>query len=107
MSHDNTRVPRNYGFPIGLAAGTVIGAGLMMWLAPRSASELRDRVGDSAREFGLKASERLDQASAFVGETVSQVTRTGQSVRNDVAGAFARGAHEVERLAVAARIDGV
>lgn len=107
MNQEHTREPRNYGFLVGMATGTVMGAGLMMWLAPRSTSELRDRVSGSAREFGQKASDQLEQASTLVGEAVSQVTRKSQSVRNDVAGAFARGAHEVERIAVAARTDGV
>ena len=39
----------DYGFVIGLVAGTVVGAGLMMWLAPRTGSELRQRMADSAR----------------------------------------------------------
>ena len=107
MYQEDTREPRHSGFLIGMAAGTVVGAGLMMWLTPRSSSELRERVRESAREFGQQASDHLQQTSARVGDAVDQITRTGQSVRNDVAGAFARGAHEVERFAKAAAAEGV
>ena len=107
MNEEPTREPRNYGFLIGMATGTVVGAGLLMWLAPRSASELRDRVSGSAREVGRKASNQFEQASTFVSEAASRATRTGRGVRDDVAGAVARGAHEVERFAVATQTDGV
>lgn len=107
MTQELTREPRNYGYLVGLAAGTMVGAGLMMWLAPRSASELRDRVRGSARALGRTASRQAGQASALVGAAVSQATRTGQGVRDDIAGAVARGAREVERLATAARTDHV
>ena len=66
---------------IGLIAGTVVGAGLTMWLAPRAASELRTRVADSAKALGKRASD----------------------IRDDVASAVATGAHEVERFAKAAK----
>ena len=107
MYQEDTREPRHFGFLIGMATGTMVGAGLMMWLAPRSSSELRQRVSDSARAFGQQASDHLQQTSTRVGEAVGQVTRTGQSVRNDVAGAFARGAHQVERFAKTVAADGV
>ncbi len=84
---------RNYGFVLGLLAGSFVGAGLMMWLAPRTASELRRRLTDSARSLGERASEQYQQAT----------TRKGQDVRDGVAEAVARGAHEVERYATAAK----
>jgi gas vesicle protein len=100
-----TQHPRDYRFAIGLMAGAFVGAGLMMWLAPRSAAELRDRVTRSARKLGNRASEQYRQASAGVGEAVDDRARKGQGVRDDLAGAVARGAHEVERLATAAKSD--
>jgi gas vesicle protein len=96
---------RDHRFAIGLLAGTFIGAGLMMWLAPRSAAELRERVSKSAKKLGNRASEQYRQASTSVGEAVDDLARRGQSVRNDVADAVARGAHEVERFATAAKGD--
>ena len=98
---------RDYGFVIGLLTGTFVGAGLAMWLAPRAASELRERMTDSARRLGRRASEQYQQASARVGEAVEELTRKGQGVRDDVAEAVARGAHEVERQARAAKSDRV
>ena len=94
---------RDYGFVIGLLTGTVVGAGLLMWLAPRTASELRQRVTDSARDLGQRASDEYQHARTRVGEAVDELTRKGQGVRDDVAEVVARGAHEVERYATAAK----
>jgi gas vesicle protein len=79
----NTRLQerRDHGFAIGLLTGTFVGAGLMLWLAPRMITELRQRVTAS----------------------VDDLTRKGQGVRDDVADVVARGAHEVERFAMAAK----
>jgi gas vesicle protein len=98
---------RDYGFVIGLLTGTFVGAGLAMWCAPRLASELRQRMTDSARSLGQRASEQYQQASARVGEAVDELTRKGQGVRDDVADRVARGAHEVEHYATAAKTDRV
>ena len=102
-----TQERRSHGFAIGLLTGTFVGAGLAMWLAPRMASELRERITDSVKGLGLQASEKYEQASGRVGEAVSELTRRGQDARDDVADAVARGAHEVERYAIAARSDRV
>jgi gas vesicle protein len=101
-----TREHRGYGFGIGLLTGTFVGAGLAMWLAPRSASELRQRVTDSATRLRKRASEQYQQASTRVGKAVDDLTRQGRDARDDVAGAVARGAHEVERYATAAKTEG-
>ncbi len=101
----NPQEHRDCSFVVGLVAGTVVGAGLMMWLAPRMASELRQRVTDQARNLSRRASERYERTSARVGEAVDDLTRKGQGVRDEVAGAVARGAHEVERYATAAKSD--
>jgi hypothetical protein len=71
----HTREHPDSGFAIGLLTGTFVGAGLAMWLVPR------------------------------VREAVDDLTRKGQDVRDDVAEAVARGAHEVERYATAAKSD--
>jgi gas vesicle protein len=95
----------DYRFVIGLVTGTFLGAGLAMWLTPRSASELRERVTESARSLGQRASDQYRQASSRVSEVVDELTRKGEGVRNDVAAAVARGAQEVERYATAAKGD--
>ena len=92
---------RDGGFIIGLMTGTFLGAGLALWLAPRGASELRERMTDSAGKLGDRASEGLQQINARVGEAVDELTRAGQGVRDDVTGAVARSAREVERFATA------
>ena len=66
---------RDYGFAVGLAAGTLVGAGLAIWLAPRLASELRERIANSARDIGQRASEHYEHASARVGDAVDALTR--------------------------------
>ena len=87
----------NHNFVIGLLTGTFVGAGLAMWLAPRTASELRQRITKSATNFGQRASEQYEHANARVGEAVDEITRKGEGVRDQVADTVARGAHEVER----------
>jgi gas vesicle protein len=94
---------RGYGFVIGLLTGTLVGAGLAMWLAPGSVAEIRERVTDTARTIGKKASERYQQAGARLGDSLDDLTRKGNEVRDEVAGSVARGAREVERFAVAAK----
>jgi gas vesicle protein len=88
--HEMTQRRGDHRFVFGLFTGTLVGAGLAMWLAPR-------------------ASEKYQQASAHVGRKVAEFTRRGRDVRDDIAGAVARGAHEVahgalevERVAIAA-----
>ena len=102
-----TQERRDYGFVIGLLTGTFVGAGLAMLFAPRSGSELRQRVTDSARSLGERASEQYQQASTRVGEAVDEITRKGQDVRDEVADVVARGAREVERYATAVKTDRV
>jgi gas vesicle protein len=94
---------RDCRFLIGLVTGTFVGAGLAMWLVPRSVAELRQRATNSARSLGRRASEQYEQASSRVGEAVDELTRKGQGVRDNVADAVARGAHEVEHYATAAK----
>jgi gas vesicle protein len=103
----DTQNRRDYSFLIGLLTGTFVGAGLAIWLAPRAASELRQRVTDSARALSNRASEGYQEVSTRVGEAVDDLTKKGQSVRDDVADAVVRGAHEVERVATAAKTDHV
>ena len=65
---------RGYGFVLGLAAGTLAGAALAMWFAPR-ASELGERIADSARSVRRQAPEQYQEASARVGDAVDVLTR--------------------------------
>ena len=62
---------------------------------------------ESARSLRKRASEQYQQASEGVGDAIDGLTRKGQDVRDDLADAVARGAHEVERYATAAKSDRV
>jgi gas vesicle protein len=96
-----TQERRDNNFVIGLLTGTCIGAGLAILFAPRSGSDLRQQMADSAKDLGERASQQYQQVSTRVGEAVEDVTRKGQDVRDDVVEAVARGAHEVEQFATA------
>lgn len=93
----------NYDFTIGLVAGTVIGAGLMMWLAPRATGEARRAVADSANALKDRATEQFGQASRRVTAAVDEISSKAYGVRDNVADAVANGAHEVERVAVSVK----
>jgi gas vesicle protein len=93
----STQAHRDHGFAIGLMAGTCIGAGLMMWLAPKGAAELRKRMTASAKSLGKRTLEQYGDASTSVGAAVGELTRAARGVRDDVAESVARGAHEVAR----------
>ena len=66
------------GFMMGLLAGTVLGAGLGMLLAPKAGSELRGQLGEQARNIGNKASEQYRRAS----ETASGWAEKGREMVN-------------------------
>jgi gas vesicle protein len=102
---ESTQEHRDYRFVIGLLTGAFVGAGLTMWLTPRSGAELRQRVTDRARDLGRRASGAYQQAGTGVGEAVGELTRKGRGVRDGVAEAVARGAHEVERHATTVKSD--
>jgi hypothetical protein len=69
-----------------LLTGTFVGAGLMMWLAPRMTSEL---------------GQRYRRASTRVGDAVDALARKGEDIRDEIADAVAHGAHEAPRYATA------
>jgi gas vesicle protein len=66
------------GFMMGLLAGTVLGAGLGMLLAPKAGADLRGQLGEQARNFSNKASEQYRRAS----ETASNWAERGREMVN-------------------------
>lgn len=101
----DTQNRRDHTFTIGLLTGAFVGAGLAIWLVPRLASELRQRMSDSARELRKLASDRYQQASAGAEAAIDDLTKKGQTVRDGMADAVARGAGEVARQATALKRD--
>jgi gas vesicle protein len=93
----------NNGFLVGLIAGSAIGAGLAIALAPRLTAELRQRVKRSATGAGRAASHGYREVSTRIASVVEGTTARGQAIRDDVADAVGRGAREVEQFAMASK----
>jgi gas vesicle protein len=90
-------------FAQGLLFGSVVGAGLVLLLAPRAAAEARRTLTDSANSLRDATTDQYGQARRRVVATVDEVVASGAGVRNDVADAIGRGAREVERVAVSVK----
>lgn len=78
------------GFMIGLLTGTVLGAGLGMLLAPKAGADLRNQIGEQARQVGTKASEQYRRAS----ETATGWAERGREMVNEAREAVSRGAED-------------
>ena len=89
----------DYRFSAGLALGSLIGAGLAMWLAPRAAAELKERAVGSAKQFGDAVSERYRDARLRVSGAADGLARKGQGARDGMLETVVQGAQEVERSA--------
>ncbi len=87
---------------LGVATGTLIGAAVGMWFAPRMSLLLR-RVDEWAKAVQKGASEQYRQANARTGEAIDNLNQVGRDVRNEVAETVARGAREVERVATSVK----
>lgn len=77
---EETQRPRDHRFVIGLFAGAIAGVGLAMWLGPS-----------------------VTRSTRRIGQALDELVSRGQDVRDDVADSVARGAHQVERYATAAK----
>jgi hypothetical protein len=80
---------------MGLLAGTVLGAGLGMLLAPKAGSELRGAIGEQARNLGNKAAEQYRRASDSAGTWADK----GREFVNQAREAVSRGAEETRGYA--------
>jgi gas vesicle protein len=79
------------GFMMGLLAGTVLGAGLGMLLAPKAGADLRGQIGEQARNFGNRASDEYRRATQTAGDWAER----GRDMVNHAREAVSRGAEEV------------
>jgi len=100
----DNRTNHGRSFLMGLITGGAIGAGLAIYCAPRLASELRQRVADSATGLRNAASDGMQAVANRVADVVDRVagvaddvTRRGQAARDDVADVVAHGAQQVGR----------
>ena len=76
----DTQDRRDHTFWLGLLTGTIVGAGLVMWILPRATAELRQRMTTSARHLRTAASDGFSQASAHVDKTVDELTKASQGL---------------------------
>jgi len=83
------------GFMMGLLTGTVLGAGLGMLLAPKAGAEIRNQIGEQARNIGDKASEQYRRAS----ETAAQLAEKGREAVSHARDAVSRGVEEARGYA--------
>ena len=90
-------------FAQGLLFGSVLGAGLVLLLAPRAAAEARRTLTDSANSLRDATTDQYGQARRRVVAAVDEVVANGAGVRNDIADAIGRGARELERVAVSVK----
>ena len=73
---------RNSGFGLGLLMGVCVGAGVVLWLAPRMTAEIRGRAAESLDKLAETASTAYRQTAARVGETVDAVNRKTRDIRD-------------------------
>ncbi|MGE5360560.1 MAG: YtxH domain-containing protein [Bacteroidales bacterium] len=81
------------GFVMGLLTGTVLGAGLGMLFAPKTGSELRGQISDSASAVGHKASEGYRKAADAAGSVADKSREYYGRARE----AVSRGSDEARR----------
>ena len=76
MAYEYDRFEREEGngsFLMGLLAGTVLGAGLGMLFAPKTGSELRNQLSESAGRLRTTANDSYQQATDKVTQAFVQV----------------------------------
>ncbi len=90
--HDRRGEGSGWAFMFGLLAGTVIGVGVGLLLAPKSGEELRGELGERTRDLGNKAAEQYRRAGDRAGDWAAK----GRDLADRVKDAAARGVAEVK-----------
>lgn len=93
---------RGRSLAVGFLAGSVVGAGLGWFFAPRL-SALGHQTADSLQRIGAAATDRYHEAGGRLGAVVDDVTEKGKDLRDQVSDAVIRGARDVERFAEQAK----
>ena len=93
---------RSRGLVVGFLAGSVVGAGLGWFFAPRL-SAVGHQTAESLQRIGAAATDRYHEAGGRLGAVVDDVTAKGQDLRDQVSDAVIRGARDVERFAEQAK----
>ena len=85
------------GFMMGLLTGTVLGAGLGMLFAPKSGSELRGQISETASKMGHTASESYQKLAAKANDIAERGRSVGREVADRAREAVSRGTEEARR----------
>lgn len=99
MAYEYDRYEKEEGggsFLMGLLAGTVLGAGLGMLFAPKSGSELRSQLGESAGRLRSTAGDTYSQASEKVSQMVDRGREAYDRARSSASGAGGDSGSDVE-----------
>lgn len=94
-TNDRDNTEAGGGFMMGLLTGTILGVGIGMLLAPKAGADLRGEIGEQARNFGTKASDRYRRAS----ETATGWAERGRDMVDKAREAVTRGAEEAREYA--------
>ena len=97
--HAHTHERRDYDVVLALAAGTFVGAGLIMWFAPRTVFQLRDWIADATQKLRQRRYAQPRLAPAGVGETVDALIHQDQCVCDDIAAPMPHSVSEVAHYA--------
>ena len=89
-SYDRNDNEGGGGFMMGLLAGTVLGAGIGMLLAPKAGAELRGQLGEQARNLGNVANEQYKTAS----DSATGWAETGRAFVDQAREAVVRGVED-------------
>ena len=88
MAYEYDRFEREDGggsFLMGLLAGTVLGAGLGMLFAPKTGSELRHQLGESANRLRTTAGDTYGTATEKVTQMVDRGREAYDRARSSMA----------------------
>jgi hypothetical protein len=94
MAYEYDRFEREDGggsFLMGLLAGTVLGAGLGMLFAPKTGSELRHQLGESANRLRTTAGDTYGTASEKVTQMVDRGREAYDRARSSMGSASGSG----------------